>query len=200
MLTVFTLFADSHAEETTEPDPSILIPAIPDLVWGTIAFALILGFMLFRFVPKINGALDARSDAIAGGIKRAEEAQAEAQAALEKYNAQLAEARGEAGRIKDEAREDAKRIRGELVEQAQTDAARIVANAQNQIEAERAAALVSLRGEVGTLAIDLASGVIGESLDDKKASSIVDRFLADLAAADSASVKSAAGTKAKAGK
>jgi F-type H+-transporting ATPase subunit b len=200
MLTVFTLLADSHTDEATEADPSILIPAIPDLVWGTIAFALILGFMLFRFVPLINKALDARSDAIAGGIKRAEDAQAEAQAALEKYNAQLAEARGEAGRIKDEARDDAKRIRKELVEQAEADAARIVANAQTQIEAERSAALVSLRGEVGTLAIDLASGVIGESLDDKKAASVVDRFLADLAKADAASVTSTAGTKAKAGK
>jgi F-type H+-transporting ATPase subunit b len=58
---------------------------------------------------------------------------------------------------------------------------------------------VSLRGEVGTLAIDLASGVIGESLDDKKASSVVDRFLADLAASDGA-VNRGAGTKAKAGK
>jgi F-type H+-transporting ATPase subunit b len=180
MLTAFTLVAESHADEPV--DPSILVPAIPDLVWGSIAFALILGFMLFRFVPKINGALDARSDAIAGGIKRAEEAQAEAKAALAKYNAQLAEARGEAGRIKDEAREDAKTIRAELVEQAQAEAARIVANGQAQIEAERSAALVSLRSEVGSLALDLASGVIGESLtDDKKANGLVDRFLADLA-------------------
>ena len=181
MLNVYTLLADSHAEGAPEADPSILIPAIPDLVWGTIAFALILGFMLFRFVPKINGAHDARSDAIAGGIKRAEEAQAEAKAALDKYNAQLAEARGEAGRIKDEARDDAKNIRAELLEQAQAEAARIVAAGKAQIEAERSAALVSLRSEVGTLALDLASGVIGESLsDDKKASGLVDRFLADL--------------------
>jgi len=191
MLNIYTLLVESQPEATTETDPSILIPAIPDLVWGTIAFALILGFMLFRFVPKINGALDARSDAIAGGIKRAEEAQAEAKAALEKYNAQLAEARGEAGRIKDEARDDAKNIRAELLEQAQAEAARIVANGQAQIEAERSAALVSLRSEVGTLALDLASGVIGESLtDDKKATGIVDRFLADLAGT----------TKVKAGK
>jgi F-type H+-transporting ATPase subunit b len=192
MLTAFAILAsDPEGEETTH---SVLIPELPDLIWGSIAFLLILGLMLWRFVPRINAALDARGEAIAGGIKRAEEAQAEAQAALDKYNAQLAEARGEAGRIKDEAREDAKRIRTELVEQAQADAARIVANAQSQIEAERAAALVSLRGEVGSLAIDLASGVIGESLDDKKSSAIVDRFLADLAAGDNS------GTKAKAGK
>jgi F-type H+-transporting ATPase subunit b len=179
MLTAFAvLAADPEGEEATH---SVLIPEIPDLVWGSIAFFLILGLMAWRFVPRINAALDARTDAIEGGIKRAEQAQAEAEAAREKYQAQLAEARGEAGRIRDEAREDAKRIRAELVEQAQAEAARIVANAQAQIEAERSAALVSLRTEVGSLAIDLASGVVGEALsDDKKASALVDRFLADL--------------------
>jgi len=47
--------------------------------------------------------------------------------------------------------------------------------------------VVSLRKEVGSLAIDLASGVVGESLsDDKKASALVDRFLADLEASEKA--------------
>jgi F-type H+-transporting ATPase subunit b len=180
MLTAFAVLAadPEHAEEASH---SVLIPEVPDLLWGTIAFVIILVVMIWKGVPRINAALDARTDAIAGGIKRAEEAQAEAKAALDKYTAQLAEARGEAGRIKDEARDDAKKIRAELVEQAQAEAARIVAAGQSQIEAERAAALVSLRTEVGTLALDLASGVIGESLnDDKKASGLVDRFLADL--------------------
>lgn len=189
MLSAFAIL--SATPEPSAPEPSLLVPELPDLIWGSIAFILILVVMIWKGVPRLNAALDARSDAIAGGIKRAEEAQAEAKAALDKYNAQLAEARGEAGRIKDEAREDAKSIRAELVEQAQAEAARIVANAQAQIEAERAAALVSLRSEVGTLALDLASGVIGESLtDDKKATGIVDRFLADFAGT----------TKAKAGK
>jgi F-type H+-transporting ATPase subunit b len=181
MLIAFTLSADP------DPSPSILLPALPDLVWGTIAFLVVLVPMIVLFVPRLTKALDARGEAIEGGIKRADEAQAEAKAALAKYTEQLAGARAEAGQIREEAREDAKAIRAELLEQAQADAARIVANAQGQIEAERAAALVSLRSEVGTLALDLAAGVIGESLaDDKKASGIVDRFLADLASSEKA--------------
>jgi F-type H+-transporting ATPase subunit b len=71
------------------------------------------------------------------------------------------------------------------------EANRVTAAAKASIEAERQAALVSLRTEVGSLALDLASGVIGESLnDDKKAASVVDRFLADLESSE----------KAKAGK
>lgn len=165
---------------------SLLLPGIPDLLWGSVCFVVILLFFIFYALPRLNAALDARADAIEGGIKRAEVAQASAQAALEQYNEQLADARGEAASIRDAAREDAKRIRTELVEQATADAARIVTNAQAQIEAERQSALVSLRAEVGSLAIDLASGVIGESLDEKRSTAIVDRFLADLESSEAA--------------
>ncbi len=41
---------------------------------------------------------------------------------------------------------------------------------------------------MGTLALDLAGNVIGETLsDDAKAQSVVDRFLADLEASEQAS-------------
>ncbi|HWH27036.1 MAG TPA: F0F1 ATP synthase subunit B [Pseudolysinimonas sp.] len=190
MLSAFVPTAES-------PSHSVLIPELPDLVWGTIAFVIVLVVIIWKVLPGLNKALDARADAIEGGLKRAEEAQAEANSAKENFTAQLAEARAEASRIREAARDEAKVIRADLVEQAQAEAARIVANAQTQIESERAAALVSLRGEVGSLALDLASGVIGESLnDDKKAASIVDRFLADLEASE----KAGNGTKAKAGK
>jgi F-type H+-transporting ATPase subunit b len=177
-----TLFVAAAAES----ENSLLLPASYDLIWGTLAFVLVLIAFVWKVLPRLNAALDARSDAIAGGIKRADEAQAQAQAALEQYTAQLAEARGEAGSIREQARADAAAIVAEAKEQATVEAARIAATAQAQIEAERTAARASLRAEVGTLAIDLASGVIGESLsDDKRASSIVDRFLADLAAGES---------------
>ncbi len=168
---------------------SVLLPALPDLIWGSLAFLILLGFFLWKGLPRINAALDARADAIAGGITRAEAAQAEAQAALEQYNAQLLEARTEAAGIREAARDDAKRIRAELLSDAQAEAARVVANAQAQIEAERQSALVSLKSQVGAMAIDLASGVIGESLNDKRSNDIVDRFLADLEASEAAAAK-----------
>ena len=49
------------------------------------------------------------------------------------------------------------------------------------MQAERQQAVASLRAEVGTLAIDLAGRIVGESLDDDERSTrVVDRFLADL--------------------
>lgn len=167
----------SAAAETLNP----LIPGIPDLVWSALIFVVLFIFFWKKILPSVQKTLDTRAELIEGGIKKAENAQAAAAAALEKYNEQLAEARAEAAQIRDHARQDGTKILNELKEQASADAARITANAQATIEAERQSALVSLRSEVGSLAIDLASGVIGQSLtDDKNAANLVDQFLADL--------------------
>jgi F-type H+-transporting ATPase subunit b len=170
-----------------EPVPNPLIPAIPDLVWGGIAFIIVLVVFIWKVLPRLNAMLDARSDAIEGGIKRAEVAEAAAEAKKGEYEAALAEARAEGAKIRDQARADGAKIVAAAKEQATLEANRVTANAKLQIEAERTAALISLRAEVGSLAIDLASGVIGESLsDDKRAAAIVDRFLVDLETVDRA--------------
>ncbi|MBN9238240.1 MAG: F0F1 ATP synthase subunit B [Micrococcales bacterium 70-64] len=167
-----------------------LLPASYDIIWSAVCFAIILAFFFWKFLPAIKKTLDERAEAIEGGIKKAEIAQAEAAAALEQYKSQLAEGRAEAAKIRDQARADAVAIGNELKEQAAVEAARITANAQATIEAERQSALVSLRSEVGSLAIDLAAGVIGQSLsDDKKASALVDKFLADLESDEKAKAK-----------
>lgn len=164
-----------------EASPSPLFPQPYEIIWSAVCFAIILFFFVKYALPRLNTMLDERAALIEGNIEAAEKAKAEADAALEDYRAQLADARGEAAKIREQARLDGTKILAELKEQAQAEAARITAAAQATIEAERQAAIVSLRSEVGSLALDLASGVIGESLsDDKRSGAIVDRFLKDL--------------------
>jgi len=174
------------AEEEAALNP--LIPEFYDIFWSAVCFVIIVAFFVWKFLPAVQKTLDARAEAIEGGIKKAEIAQAEAAAALAQYTDQLAEGRAEAAKIRDQARLDGTSILNDLKEQATIEAARVTAAAQAQIEAERQSALVSLRSEVGSLAIDLASGVIRQSLtDDKKASALVDQFLADLETSEQAS-------------
>ncbi|MFC4223115.1 F0F1 ATP synthase subunit B [Lysinibacter cavernae] len=164
-----------------------IIPASYDIIWSAVCFAIILIFFWKSILPKVQTMLDERSAAIEGNIAKADEAQAQAEAALQEYTAQLAGARQEAGEIRESARADGSKIVAEAKEAATVEAARVTATAKAQIEAERQSAVVTLRKEVGSLAIDLASGVVGESLsDDKKAGALVDRFLADLEASEKA--------------
>ena len=179
------LVTNLAAAEGETPNP--LIPAWYDIIWSGLWFLVILVVVWKVALPKFTAMLDKRSAAIEGNIAKADEAQKQAEAALEEYTRQLAEARTEAGEIREAAREDGKKIVAEAKDAASSEAARITATAHTQIEAERQTALVSLRSEVGSLAIDLAGGVVGETLsDDARATAVVDRFLADLEASEKA--------------
>jgi F-type H+-transporting ATPase subunit b len=145
------------------------------------AFALLL-FLLAKYViPPINRAMTARQEAIRAEFAELDEAKSEANAAEEEFKAQIADARHEAARIREEAREQGAQIIAEMREQANIESARIVEHAHAQIEADRKAAMVQLRSEVGTLATTLAGRIVGESLDDDvRQTRVVDRFLSEL--------------------
>ena len=167
-----------------EASPNPLLPASYDLLWSSVVFVILLAFFWFKVLPNFKKTLDARTEAIEGRIEADEKAQAEAAAKTANIEAEQAEARAEASKIREEARAEGAVILAELKEQAASEAARLTATAKAQIEAERQAALISLRAEVGSLAIDLASSVVGASLkNDKIATSVVDQFLADLESA-----------------
>ena len=158
-----------------------LIPTGPELIIGAICFIVVFGMLGKILLPRIQQTLAERTEKIEGGLARSEEAQAEATALLEQYRQQLAEARHEAARMREEAREQGAQIIAEMREQAQAEARRVTESAQAQIEAERQQALISLRTEVGTLATELASRIVGESLaDEARQSRMVDRFLGEL--------------------
>ena len=146
-----------------------------------IAFAIMFFIIARYIVPPINRAMTARQDAIRKEFADLDQARTEAKAAEEEFRAQIADARHEAARIREEAREQGAAIIAEMREQAQAESARIVEHAHTQIEADRQQAVASLRAEVGTLATSLAGRIVGESLEDQaRQSRVVDRFLADL--------------------
>jgi F-type H+-transporting ATPase subunit b len=168
---------DLAAEQLQNP----LVPNLTELIVGAVTFGIIF-FALWRIlIPRLNKTLAERTDKIEGGLQRAEEAQAEANETLAKYREQLAEARHEAARLREQAREQGAQIIAEMREQAQAEGRRLVEAAHAQIEADRQQALQSLKAEVGGLAVDLASRVVGESLtDEARQRRVVERFLDEL--------------------
>ncbi|SER30934.1 ATP synthase F0 subcomplex B subunit [Streptomyces sp. yr375] len=165
------------AEEEQNP----LIPEIPELVIGLIAFAIVFFVLGKKLLPNINKVLEERRDAIEGGIEQAEIARTEAQSVLEQYKAQLAEARHEAARLRQEAQEQGAVLITEMRAEGQRQREEIVAAGHSQIEADRKAAASALRQDVGKLATELAGKLVGESLEDHaRQSRVIDRFLDEL--------------------
>lgn len=180
-------------EAPAEHAPDPIIPLTEEIIVGTIAFA-ILAFVLMKFVfPRMEQTFQARVEAIEGGIKRAEERQAEANALFEQYKLQLAEARTEAARIRQEAAADAEGIRQDVLARAREEADRIIAAGREQLAAERQTIVRELRADIGELAVELASRIVGESLaDEARQRGTVERFLAELDAVPAGSSGTAA--------
>jgi len=167
-------------------NPNPLVPNWTEVIVGAIGFFIVFFALWKVLLPRITTVLDERTEKIEGGLQKAEELQAEATRTLERYQAQLADARHEAARLREEAREQGAAIIAELREQAQVEARRITEAAQAQIAADRQQAFASLRAEIGTLSVELASKIVGESLDDEaRQSRVVDRFLTELDASQS---------------
>jgi F-type H+-transporting ATPase subunit b len=167
------------AEGETAPSP--LAPNLTELIVGLVAFAILFFFLRAKVFPKFEETFRARSEAIEGGIKRAEQAQAEAAQLKADFQRQLAQSRSEAAQELERARAEAAQIVEEARVRAQAEADRIMARADEQIQAERAQVAAQLRTEIGSLSVQLASRIVGESLDDQaRQSRVVDRFLSEL--------------------
>jgi len=174
---LLALAAEGESDERINP----LLPANYDLLWSFVVFGFIVWAFLRWIMPRLQKILDERASLIEGGIAKAAEAQSEAAAALAEYTQQLTDARAEAARIREDARAQAQQILHEARDHAQGEADRIVETAGQHIAAERQQAIVSLRGEIGTLATELASRIVGESLkSDSRQQRVVDAFLTDI--------------------
>jgi F-type H+-transporting ATPase subunit b len=173
------------AEGVGWPDKLPLLPHPAEMVVGLLAFGILYWIYSTKVVPRMEDLYAERAAAIEGGMQQAQEAQAAANAAKEQYEAQLREARTEANKIREDARGQGAAIVSEMRSQAQAEAGRITESAKKQVDAERQAAVVQLRTEVGTISTDLASRIVGESLhDEARQKGIIDRFLAELEAGD----------------
>ena len=158
--------------------PNPLVPNWTEVIVGGIAFFIVFGALWKVLLPRIMTTLNDRTDQIDGRLQRAAETQAQAEQLRALYHAQLAEARHEAARLRELSREEGAAIIAGMREQAQAEARRITEVARAQIEAERQQAFSSLRAEIGTLSVQLASKIVGESLEDEaRQGRVVDRFL-----------------------
>ncbi|MGA4542654.1 F0F1 ATP synthase subunit B [Uniformispora flossi] len=165
----------------SEGEQNPLLPPLDEIIIGGVAFLIVFFFLGKVLLPRIAKTLADRTDAIEGGLARAEEAQAEAQAELERYRAQLIDARREAGRLTEDAREQGAAAIAEMRAEGARIKDEIVASGHAQIEADRNQAQTVLRNDIGKLATELAGRIVGESLEDEaRQRRIVDRFLDEL--------------------
>ena len=184
-----------QAEEEAAGAFNIVLPALPDLIWGSLAF-LIVAVVVYKLAwPTFASTLDERREKIEEGLEAAQVAHEEVALERAKLEDQLADAHREAAEIREKAQANAKSIVADAQAKARVDAEGIIGGAQRRIAADTDAAKRTLRSDVGLMATQLAERIIGESLTDEAlAHRVVDRFIDDLELSDNAGTAGAAVT------
>jgi F-type H+-transporting ATPase subunit b len=178
------LWAQEHGGETTEGEGGdtldLILPALPELIWGTICFAIVLVVLTKKVFPALRKSVEAREQRIASDLEAAEDAKTEAQQAKANYEKQIADSRGEANRIIEEARRQAEDVRKDLIAKAEKDAEQITQRASEQLEAERNRTVTELQSTIGDMAIELAEKVVGRALDQSTHRELVDAYISEV--------------------
>jgi F-type H+-transporting ATPase subunit b len=159
-------------------------PVLPDpteLILGAVAFAIVFFFLYKKMLPNIKKLLEERTEAIEGGLQKAELAQEEAERIKADFTAKLAASRHEAAEVRAKAQAEG----AALIEKAREEAVRqresIVTAGHSQLAADRNSAVSVLKADLGKIAVDLADKIIGERVADAALQErIVDRFLDEL--------------------
>jgi F-type H+-transporting ATPase subunit b len=169
----------AQAEEERE-GIDLILPAVDELVWGTISFIVVAVVLSKYAFPALRAGIEKREQTIQSKLEEAENARNEAQKQLDDYRKQLAEARSEGNRIIEEARQSAEQVRNDITAKAEAEAEQIVARAQEQIEAERNRTVTELQSTIAELSIQLAEKVVGRSLDGGSQKELVDAYIKEV--------------------
>ncbi|HEY6567788.1 MAG TPA: F0F1 ATP synthase subunit B [Actinomycetota bacterium] len=174
---IATILALLAATEEEVNDKADLYPHWEELVVGALAFAVLFFFMWKWVLPRLNTMLEERRAKIQGELERAETTRHEADQLLADYRAQLADSKGEANRIIEEARKAADQVRIDIQAAANEEAQATVLRAQEEIRVERDRVFSELRGQVGEIAVELAGRVVGQSLDEGAHARLIDDYI-----------------------
>lgn len=158
----------------------LILPATAELAYGAIAFVIVLVIVSRFAMPRLNQLLDERAASIQGQMEEAEKARQEAEAEKREYEEQMADARGEANRVIEEAKQTAEQLRRDIVAKAESEAESIKARAQSEADQERERLVSELRAEVGRLSVELAGRIVGKELDESRHQDLVDEYITKL--------------------
>ena len=145
----------------------LLKPEFGLLIWTLVAF-LVVFFILKKYAwPAIIKGLKDREHSIADALSTAEKVKAEMSQMKSEHEALLAQAREERAQILKEARETKEKIINESKETAKAEANKIIAETQAAIEAQKMAAVIDVKNQVGKMVIEISEQILKRELNNR---------------------------------
>jgi F-type H+-transporting ATPase subunit b len=171
------LLEDGKKIDDCQEAPSLILPATNEIIWGGLAFVVLLLVMWKYALPPVRNMMKQREDRIRDDLEKAESARTEAEGELANYRRQVADARNESARIIEEARQSADEVKRQIQAQADADAAETRSRAQEDIRLAAERAQADLQGRVADLSIELAEKIVERNLDRDTQLALVESYI-----------------------
>ena len=161
--------------------PNPIIPEVTEIIWGGIAFVVLFALMQWKLFPAVKRGMDRRAEKIRDDLDAAETARTEALEVKAGYEAELADARAEAGRIIDAARADAEQCAGRADRPRRGRGGRVAAALRGGRRGGQAPGPQPIcRTEVTEIVIGAAETVIGQNLDHDTQVQLIESYIDDV--------------------
>jgi F-type H+-transporting ATPase subunit b len=170
------------AAEGHEENGFLLSSDINEVIWGSIAFFIVLGLLIKFAGPAIKNGLSSRTERLAKELDDSAAAKAEAQTKLADVQHRIADAGNERQRILGEAAQTAASLKAQLQAKADQDAAELVARATADVEASKSQALADLQAEAAELALGAAEAVVSRNLDAATHADLIESYITQVGA------------------
>jgi F-type H+-transporting ATPase subunit b len=170
---------ESSLEDCLEA-PNPILPELNEIIWGGLAFLVLLAVMVRYGFPLVNSNIQARAEKIRSDLEAAETARFEAQQVKQQHEAELAQTRAEVSRIIDEARQEASVVKADLQVRAEAEIAEMRQRANAEVAAARQRALSDLQSDVAEIVVGAAERVVERNLDLETQRQLIDQYIASV--------------------
>lgn len=147
----------------------LLIPEFGLLIWTLVAFLVFYFILKKKAWPLIMKGLRDRENTISESLATARKVKEEMAQMKSENEALLASAREERAKMIKEARETKEKMINDAKESAKTEANKIITEAQTAINAQKMAAIIDVKNQVGKLVIEVSEKVLKKELSNKDA-------------------------------
>ncbi len=158
------------------------LPETQEIIWGSLAFLIVLVILIKYAGPAVRKGMAARSDRIAKEMDDATRARADAERRAAEIRAAKGDIAAERARIEAEADATAERVLTEGRARLEAEVAELEARADAEIAGAGGRLASELQSQVATMSLTAAERVVAAQLDAATQAELVERFIARVGA------------------
>ncbi|MGH1489919.1 MAG: hypothetical protein ACRBK7_11085 [Acidimicrobiales bacterium] len=160
-----------------EPNGRHLAGDRNEIYWGSVAFFIVLGLIIWKALPLMVNAMQARTAKIEAELADAKSARAAAEQALNASSAELPDVGAEEAKIRSEAQATAAKLKDDLAAKAEAEAEALKERGRSDVTNRKRQAQADLAAEISSMTRNSAEALVKAGLDGSSQSELIESYI-----------------------